>query len=387
MRRHRVTIASWSALAVVSGVLVAYAVNADGYPVHKAELNDGGVWVTNQAMGAVGRQNVPVAQIDGRVFDGAAFSANPNLDVLQDGSAVVSVNRASNSLLPIDAAMSAGLPEQAVTAAGSATLFGGGSLGALDPSTGKVWATTVDPDSGTTTLTGVTKDAKPLATVGGGAVGAAGVDGTLYAASGDEGKVVTLRRAAETFEKPETDDLSPDREGDLAAMTVVGATPVVRDDKGNVLTPSEALGNFGAGSVLQQSGPASDDVLVATPDALIAVAVDGGGKREVAKVGAQSSIAAPVEMANGCAFAAWGSGDKGTLVTACGDDKAAVNTFDIKDGAQLVCPPSSRSWRRAGSPSTAPPMTRASRSWSSPRRTPSSRPAPTACPRRSSTAS
>ncbi|TCJ30188.1 Ig-like domain-containing protein [Nocardioides jejuensis] len=328
--------ASWTALAVVSGVLVTYAVNADGYPVHKAELNDGGVWVTNQSMGAVGRQNVPVAQIDGRVFDGADYTSNPNLDVLQDGSAVISFNRASNSLLPIDAAMATGLDEQAVTAAGSATLFGGGSLGALDHSTGKLWATTVDPDTGTAQLTGVTKDAKPVATVGGNAVGAAGTDGTLYAASGDDGKVVALRRAADTFEKPEVDDLSADHEGDLAAMTVVGQTPVMVDDKGNLLTRSDSLGNVGAGAEVQQAGPESDDVLVATRDALVAVAVDGGGTHEVAKVGAQASAAAPVEMANGCAFAAWGSGQTGTLVTACGDAKASVNTFDIKDGAELV---------------------------------------------------
>ncbi|MDO7867832.1 Ig-like domain-containing protein [Nocardioides jiangxiensis] len=330
------TVASWTALAVVSGVLVTYAVNADGYPVHKAELNDGGVWVTNQAMGAVGRQNVPVAQIDGRVFDGSEFTSNPNLDVLQDGSAVISVNRASSLLLPIDAAMATGLDEQAVTSAGSDTLFGGGSIGALDPSTGTLWASTVDPDSGTAQLTGLTKDAKPVATVGGGAIGAAGTDGTLYAASGEDGKVVTLRRAADTFEKPEVDDLSGDHEGGLAQMTVVGGTPVLVDEKGNLLTPSDSLGNVGAGARLQQSGPGSDDVLVATPDALVAVAVDGGGKREVAKVGAQTSVAAPVEMANGCAFAAWGSGETGTLVSACGDAKASVNTFDIHDGSELV---------------------------------------------------
>jgi hypothetical protein len=77
-----VTVASSTALATVTGVLVAYAVNADGYPVHRAELDDGGIWITNQSMGAVGRQNVPVAQIDGRVFDGTPFAAAPELDVI-----------------------------------------------------------------------------------------------------------------------------------------------------------------------------------------------------------------------------------------------------------------------------------------------------------------
>src|SRR5690242_12520879 len=135
VKRHRTTIASWTALGVVSGVLVAYAVNADGYPVHKAELNDGGIWVTNQSMGAVGRQNVPVAQIDGRVFDGQPFTSSPDLDVLQDGSAVISVNRRAQSLTPIDVSMSTALSEQGVSTTGSEPLFGGGSLGVLDPAT------------------------------------------------------------------------------------------------------------------------------------------------------------------------------------------------------------------------------------------------------------
>jgi hypothetical protein len=338
MRRHRVTVASWTALTLVSGVLVAYAVTADGYPVHKAELNDGGIWVTNQAMGAVGRQNVPVAQIDGRVWDGAPFTASTSLDVLQDGSAVISVNRGAQSLTPIDVALSEGLEEQTVTAAGSEPLFGGGSIGVLDPATGKVWGTRLDPETGVSSLTDLTKDAKPLATVGGGAVGTASRSGTLYAASTDDGELVELRQAAGGFgfEKATTDTISADHEGTLQAMTAVGDQPVILDDKGNLITPSDELGNVGAGSVLQQAGPDDDEVFVATPESLIAVAVDGGVTREVAEVGAQQDIAAPVRMSNGCAFAAWGSGETGTIVSACGDAKAETHTFEISDGAELV---------------------------------------------------
>ncbi len=336
IRRHKVTIASWTALGVVSAALVAYAVSADGFPVHKAELNDGGIWVTNQAMGAVGRQNVPVAQIDGRVFDGAPFTSSPELDVLQDGSAVISVNRAAQSLMPIDVAMATGLQEQMVNAAGSEPLWGGGSLGVLDPATGKLWATTVDPATGQMTLTGVSGDAKPVTKVGGNAVGAAGRDGTIYAASSDTGETVTLRQAASGFAKPEAGKVSADHEGDFAAMTVVGDVPVLVDDKGNLLTADDDLGNVGPDAMLQHSGPYDDEVLVATPESLVAVAVQSGTKRKLADVGTQSTTAAPVLMPNGCAFAAWGSGEVGTIASACGEAKAAVHTFAIEDGADLV---------------------------------------------------
>lgn len=337
-RRHRVTVASWTALAVVSSVLVAYAVNADGYPVHKAELNDGGIWVTNQSMGAVGRQNVPVAQIDGRVFDGTEFTALSGLDVLQDGSAVLSVDRGAHTLMPIDVSMAIGRDAEKVTGGGDTPLFGGGSLGVLDAATGKLWATVVDPEAGVGSLAEVAGSAKPLTKVGGDAVGTAGRNGTIYAASTDEGEVVRLRPAANGagFEEPTTDPIDADHDGELEAMTAVGDVPVMLDDKGNLLTTSETLGNVGAGSKLQQAGPHGEEVLVATPESLVAVAVDGGTRREIAEVGAQTWTAAPVRMSNGCAFAAWGSGKTGTLVSACGDAEAETHTFEIGTGAELV---------------------------------------------------
>ncbi|HSX67377.1 Ig-like domain-containing protein [Nocardioides sp.] len=335
VRRHRVTVASWSALALVCGVLVAYAVTADGYPVHKAELNDGGIWITNQSMGAVGRQNVPVGQIDGSVFAGDSVTSIPELDVLQDGSAVFSINRLSRTVTPIDVSMAQALDEQAVSTAGSSAFFGGGSLGVLDPTTGKLWATTADPETGTTSLADVGNEAKPVATVGGDAVGAAGRDGTVYAASTDEGQVVTLARMSGAgFDKPAVADLDADYEGALEAMTVVGDVPVLLDDKGNLFTASEWLGNVGTDARLQQAGPSADEVYVATPDELVAVAVEGGEKRTIAEGGGDA--AAPVRMSNGCAFAAWGSGERGTIASACGDAEAEVHTFTIEDGAELV---------------------------------------------------
>ncbi|WP_165872880.1 Ig-like domain-containing protein [Nocardioides jejuensis] len=338
LRRHRVTVASWTALTVVTGALVAYAVASDGYPVHKAELNDGGVWVTNQSMGAVGRQNVPVAQIDGRVFAGAAFTSNPSLDVLQDGSAVISVNRATQTLMPIDAAMAAGLDEETVSAAGAATLFGGGSVGSLDPSTGKLWATTVDPDSGAGSLAELGAEADPVGRVGGGAVGTAGSDGTLYAASADSGNLLTLRRTPDGlgFEKPTSTRVDADLPAALHQMSAVGEQPVLLDDQGNLATPDHDLTNVGDGARLQREGRSADEVVVATPEALVAVALDGASRRTLAKVDAAQSTAAPVVMPNGCTFGAWAAGEVGTLASACGGAKASVNTFDIKDGAELV---------------------------------------------------
>ncbi|GGO93727.1 hypothetical protein GCM10011584_33090 [Nocardioides phosphati] len=337
VRRRRTTVAASTALAVIAGILVAYAVNADGYPVHKAELNDGGVWVTNQAMGAIGRQNVPVAQIDARVFDGDPFVARTSLDVLQDGSAIVSVDRSTGSLMPVDAALGKGLDQQRVTAGGRLALLGGDSLASVDPTTGKVWATTVDPSIGAMSLDGLTADTRPVARAGGGAIGVAGRDGTVYVASTDEGRLVSLRRADDGpgFTAPTTEKLGADIPGALAQMSAVGGQPLMLDDKGNLATPDDALTNVGDGALLQQAGPDSSDVLVATPESLLAVGLDAGTKRVLQKVGPQQSAAAPVVMPGGCAFAAWGSGVTGTLSSVC-DDRVQTYTFKIQTGADLV---------------------------------------------------
>ena len=336
VRRHRVTIASWSALVVVGGVLTAYAITADGYPTHKAELNDGGVWVTNQAMGALGRQNVPVAQIDARVFDGQDATKLPSLDVIQDGSAVFSIDRTSGSVMPIDVSMGAGLKEQRVVGGGPDVFYGGGSLAVMDPGNGRLWATTVDPDTGTGSLGELARSAKPLARVGDAAVGAAGRDGTVYAASAD-GRLVTIHRgpAGAGFAKPARSALGGEL-GTLRAMTVVGDVPVVLDEAGNARADSGSLGNLGRAAALQQPGPHSDEVVVATPEALLAVPLEGGKPRELADVGAHEWIASPVVMPNGCTFAAWAAGSTGTLAAACGTGEADTHTFKVTAGAHLV---------------------------------------------------
>ena len=59
---------SWVALAVAVGGVVTYAVQADGYQAHEADLNDGGIWVTSKRDGSYGRINKPIGELDGTVF-------------------------------------------------------------------------------------------------------------------------------------------------------------------------------------------------------------------------------------------------------------------------------------------------------------------------------
>ena len=89
VRRHRVGIASGVALTIAAAAVVGYAVTANGYKKHEAELNDGGVWVVNGKKGWSGRLNKPINQLDGVV---PSEDGKTRLDVVQDGAAVVTLN-------------------------------------------------------------------------------------------------------------------------------------------------------------------------------------------------------------------------------------------------------------------------------------------------------
>src|ERR1700683_573228 len=58
--------------------IAVLAATASGFPVQHLNLNDGGIWVTDNAAGEIGRFNKPIAQLDGLV---STTNAAPNLDV------------------------------------------------------------------------------------------------------------------------------------------------------------------------------------------------------------------------------------------------------------------------------------------------------------------
>ena len=99
IKRHRAALASGTALALAAGLVVAYAVTADGYKAHRADLNDGGVWVVNNQLGVHGRMNKPINQLDGFIYD---EGPKVQLDVVQDGAAVVTLTEGASRGRAVD---------------------------------------------------------------------------------------------------------------------------------------------------------------------------------------------------------------------------------------------------------------------------------------------
>ncbi|HEY3715694.1 MAG TPA: Ig-like domain-containing protein [Jatrophihabitantaceae bacterium] len=293
---------------VAASALVAYAVRAGGYTARHVDLNDGGIWVTNNADGLFGRLNKPISQLDAGFHPPGGAQNTYTVDVAQEGSAVLALDRGQGKLFPVDVSTGRVIETQAATVAGSDVIALSGSTAAvLDPATGKVWGARVTGDN----LSGVAaldSAAKPLATVGAGADLAVTDDGVIFAASASTQKLVTIRPNNAGFAKPATTDLHRQMPG--LALTAVGDTPVVLDAKAGAIvlpggkTVSLPEGAAGTDLVLQQAGPDAPAVYVASSSALIRVPRNGGNATTLFTNGT-GTPARPVVL-GACVHAAWG---------------------------------------------------------------------------------
>ena len=200
--RHRVRIASVLVVTAASASLVAYAVSVRGFAAHHPQLNDGGIWVTRGQHSQFGRLNKPINQLDGYVFTPDNVQQD-DLDVLQDGAAVVGLDGHGDDAYPIDGSGLATLDKASVQLPANGSLrMGGGVLALLDPAKGALRAITYDPQQELVAIDGLASP-KPLALVGAKSALAVSQAGTIFAVS-SSGALTTIRRTVNgAFAKPE----------------------------------------------------------------------------------------------------------------------------------------------------------------------------------------
>lgn len=316
LRRHRAGIASGVALAVATSVVAVYAVSADGYKKHEAELNDGGVWVVNGKKGWSGRLNKPINQLDGVV---PGDTGKARLDVVQDGAAVVTLDAGTSrgqvietSRLEAQDGGSAAIPVTGDVA------MAGGSLATADAETGEVWAVRYDDELGTPVVSAVDRQAEPLAEAGEGAALTVSQSGTVVVTSTEESTVTTLAPTDAGFREPRTRDLSDDA-GQVSEVTTVGDRIVTLDaDAGVLSVVGGATVSVTPGSRLQQPGPAHDAVLVGATDGLLSIDLESGDVTTVSTSSGTSAVE-PVRL-GACAYGAW-SGGLGAVAVQCGSQE------------------------------------------------------------------
>ena len=301
--RKRVETAVVAVLAVALGVL---AVVHRGVPASDVELNDGGIWVTNQSERLVGHLNY-----ESETIDGAIRSASSSFDVTQSGTHVLS--RSSDTVQPVDVASVSFQGEAGVS--GVLMAHGADQVLFADQAGGRVWAHDV-PSATTFSLT-AEPQLKDLATPR----IAVGTDGTGYVLSGD-GHLYTVRGNAT---EAKVSDLGVRARSDLtekAQVTVVGDQFAVLDGFRLSVGGREIEDSSFEQGVLQQPSAASASVVIATPTELLRVDIASGRiSRDTVNNG---QPVAPVQL-EGCIYGLWS--DSGYYVRDCGGDDYEESQF------------------------------------------------------------
>jgi hypothetical protein len=340
VKRHQTALASTTALLVGASTLVAFALTSNGYPVQHVALHDGGIWVTNNSEDLFGRINKPAGALDGAFNPPGGARSSSNLDVSQDGAAVVARDLAEGKLYAVDVNRAVVLTDQAVPVqSADAVQIAGGSLAVLDPSTGKVWAQRVSSDTGISSVSAVAPaSATPVAALprsSGKAALAVGQDGTVYAA-GTSGDVVTVHPSGAGFAKAVRSRLGTTFQN--LALTVVGSTLVGFDRNTGALATSTggsySVTDGASGGVLQQPGPAADAVLLATSEKLFAVSLSDGKVSTLSTAGT-GKAAAPAVLGS-CVYAAW-AGRPGSYARGC--DRGPAKSLPLGGGRPSLTDP------------------------------------------------
>lgn len=294
--RNRKAVASALAIALFAGVPVTFAVLHEGFPVSDVDLEARDVWVTNSDALLGGRLNRQIEELNGSVS-----ALSPDLDVVQNGSDVFLVDSQLGALSRVDPAYTT-LVEPVDIPPGSTVALGGQTLAIVSPQ-GQLWALDIanslvfDPT------------ATPAAELGRGGLATVTTDGVVLATSVQDQQALRIEApgippTTRSLAVPENAQIAA--VGDRLVLLDETANRLVREDGGTVELPDAAYR-------LQQSGPANDEVVLATGDALLFVA-DGGGTRTVpadlaSPVAGADDVSAPVFVDN-CAHGAWGGAQR-----------------------------------------------------------------------------
>ncbi|MGH3247500.1 MAG: hypothetical protein ACRDOI_15005, partial [Trebonia sp.] len=311
--------------------MAALAASAHGLPVQHVSLNDGGIWVTDNSAGVVGRFAKPVGQLDGEL---APQSVSTSMDVWQDGPLVAVYDASGGRMYGVNAYgpsfSGAGTAISPDTTAGAIAL-GDDTLAVLGADHSLRTATL---KAGGASLSALAATARPLAAhLPANSAVAVGSDDTVWVAGGGQ-----LREFTEGAAAPSVTSL-PLSATDPMRVTTVGNVPVVADATTKTLYLPESgrmvrlpAADSSTGFELQQASGASDVAVAATGTALYSADLSTGRLTTLSS-GHSGTVAAPVQVA-GCVHAAWADGEDGSYVRTCGappPPAAAAQSFSTGD--------------------------------------------------------
>ena len=324
------------ALGAAVVTFAALAVSSHGFPVQHVSLNDGGIWVTNNSIGTIGRFAKPIGQLDGTV---APPSSSTSVNVWQDGPVVAAYDASGGRIYAVNVYGTAFYDGgTAISPAPGGIALNGGTIAVLSTDR-SLRATTLSGGGGS--LAPLSASARPLAAhLPAGSAVAVGDDDTVWTAGGGQ------LRGFPQGGKPTAASV-PLNATDPMQVTTVGNVPVVADAKTKTIylpnsghTVPLPAADTSAEFAVQQPSAASDVVVAATTAGLYSVNL-GSGQLTTLSTGHAGTVAAPVQVA-GCVHAAWANGATGSYVRSCGTPPPAANSaqqFSLDDtlgAAELV---------------------------------------------------
>ena len=318
------------ALGAAAVTFAALALSARGFPVQHVSLNDGGIWVTDNSIGTIGRFTKPIGELNGEL---APPSSSTSVDVWQEGPVVAAYDASGGRIYAVNAYDTAFYDAgAAVSPAPGGIALGDQTLAVLSTDH-SLRVTTLSGGGGT--LSALSASAKPAAAhLAANSAVTVGADDTVWVAGG--GRL----RGFPAGGQP-TSAAVPLSASDPMQATAVGDVPVVADttrktlylpESGHTVTLPAA--DTSTSFTLQQPSGASDVVVAATSQALYSVNL-GSGQLTTLSTGHSGTVAAPVQVA-GCVHAAWANGAAGSYVRTCGTPPPAAGPaqqFSLDDTA------------------------------------------------------
>lgn len=302
----------WSTITAVVSVLAlaGAALIHDGVHRTDADLNDGGIWITNRSEHLVGRLNYYSREVDT-----ALRTASSSFDVTQNGTDVLVPDMDVTAVSVLDT-LTVEFSQQLSLAAGTRVYQGGDRVALVDSRGGTIKAGRISSLSAASEI-------PPLVTDEEGIVANVGVDGAIHTANARTGTVTTIPMTPTGWTNGSSTPVKVDPSADLAVTAVGGHTIVLDKGNGVVHLPgSKSVALKEQGLTLQQPGAEADHVLVASRTSLISVPLDGSEPSILSASDGDAPTgvpAAPVRL-NGCDYSAWAGA--GTFLRAC--DGASV---------------------------------------------------------------
>jgi hypothetical protein len=321
---HKSLVATVASGVAIVAVVVTVAVVSTGYTAQKLDLGDGSVWVPNSQSQVIGRANPAVLELNTVVR-----SKGAQLSVAQSGNTVLLVDRANATVSIVDPATSVAGQPIALPPQQPQVAIAGGRVAIYEGGTGQLWL--VDRDQ----LASFDATGPATLSLGAHSVISVAPDGTLIAYSPQTSQVYRIDAAtSDVVGQHWSTDLG---KGSSYQTTSVGDRWAVLDAgsrrlqlEGRTVDLSGLIPR-GSDPVLQQPGPDSDRVLVASDRGLVSVPLSGGAATTIVS-DRSGSPAAPLVL-DGCVYAAWSSGQGWRR---CGaDDPTTLRLPGMVGGAAL----------------------------------------------------